>query len=134
MTITLTHHEPNSSSSSATYRPGLRVAWETFRAGEPEAVEICQTVEKGSDRRATSALGGLIDLLSPVQYKFTAPMRDLDANVFIDFLAGPRRRAHHPAGRHRAPQRRHPGGAVTAQSVCRSRLVMLCAASRTALP
>jgi hypothetical protein len=56
MTITLTHHGPNGSSSSATYRPDLRVAWETFRAGEPEAVEICQTVEKGTDRRATSAL------------------------------------------------------------------------------
>ena len=32
-------------------RPDLRTAWETFRAGGPEAVEICQIVEKGTDRQ-----------------------------------------------------------------------------------
>ena len=32
-------------------RPDLGTAWETFRAGGPEAVEICQIVEKGTDRQ-----------------------------------------------------------------------------------
>jgi hypothetical protein len=32
-------------------RPDLHAAWETFRAGDPEVVEICQIVEKGTDRQ-----------------------------------------------------------------------------------